>query len=136
MITRADVDAWERVNAEPQTPTQCQVVGCTSYVSDLRMLGYCQTCYIVATFHSYAGSRFVEAGPVLIGTMSLEARDALDLAMARWGVNLQKMQASGFEPTDIVYSFAYWLFRWSGIVTGVNLDAPENPWHNQVDSNV
>ena len=71
------------------------------------------------------GSRFASVGPVTIGCMAKDSRDALDLAMERWRKHAAERER---EPDDPVYSFAYWLFRWSGIVTGVNLDAPENPW--------
>lgn len=71
------------------------------------------------------GSRFVSAGPVTIGCMAPDSREALDLAMERWRKHDAAREPKSDDP---VYSFAYWLFRWSGIVTGVNLDAPENPW--------
>lgn len=71
------------------------------------------------------GSRVVTVGPVSIACMAPHSREALDLAMERWEKSIAGRDT---PPEDPVYSFAYWLFRWSGIVTGVNLDTPENPF--------
>lgn len=67
----------------------------------------------------------VQVGQVSIACMAPDSRDALDLAMERWAKHLEGRQDN--LPKDDVYSFAYWLFRWSGIVTGVDLNAPESP---------
>jgi hypothetical protein len=71
------------------------------------------------------GSHFVAAGPVIVGCMAKDSREALELAMERWSKHHAAREP---KPDDLVYSFAYWLFRWSGIVTSVDLNAPENPW--------
>jgi len=87
----------------------------------------CIHCRAAKWLHSESqklGSRVVSVGPVYIGCMAKDSREALDLAMERW----RKQQARIPPTDDPVYQFAYWLLRWSGIVTGVNLDAPENPW--------
>ena len=73
------------------------------------------------------GSRVVDVTPEIgLACMARDSRAALDLAMARW--RSHPRNAGEHVPDDPIYSFAYWLFRWSGIVTGVNLDAPEHPW--------
>lgn len=68
------------------------------------------------------GSHVIEVGPVRLSCMAVDSRAALDMAMERW----EKSIAGRSIPVeDRAYSFAYWLFRWSGIITGVDLNAPE-----------
>lgn len=74
------------------------------------------------------GSRVLEVAPEIgIACMAKDSRSALDLAMERWRLQSARIPV----PDDPVYSFAYWLFRWSGLVTGVNLNAPENPFDSE-----
>ncbi len=50
---------------------------------------------------------------IAIGCMDPSARDLLDRAMEQWGDHRKSLPA---EYQESVYSFAYWLFRWSGLV--------------------
>lgn len=61
----------------------------------------------------YSGSRIVHAGPISIGCMAPEARELMDLALKEWRKHCEGRTR---QPDDPVYSFAYWLFRWSGLV--------------------
>src|SRR5690348_8327999 len=64
------------------------------------------------------GSSFVQVGTVLIGCMDPDYRATLDEAMEEWRAHLASRERDGFPmPEDHVYAFAYWLFRWSGLVT-------------------
>jgi hypothetical protein len=93
-----------------------------------------ECCQDPTATDGFQGSRFVSIGAVAIAAMGPDARDAMDLAIARFDAHLDRLREGGMQPTDRVYSFAYWLFRWSGIVTGVNLKAPENPWSRDGES--
>lgn len=61
--------------------------------------------------------------------MAPDSRDAMELALERWRKHVAEMQQrTGYVSDDPVYGFAYWLFRWSGIVAAVDLKAAENPF--------
>lgn len=69
------------------------------------------------------GSRELHPCPgVTLASISPEARDLLDEVMAAWEehrVKLPETLTCGDEtwnPRESVYSFAYWLIRWSGLV--------------------
>lgn len=59
-----------------------------------------------------------QVGAIMITCMDPTARDVMDRAVEEWRA-LDAVRDS--KPTDPVYSFAYWLFRWSGLIR------PENP---------
>lgn len=62
------------------------------------------------------GSRNIEVGNVTIGCISPEARDLLDTIMAEWEqYNRDRLKLFPGKRASI-YSFAYWLVRWSGLV--------------------
>lgn len=52
-------------------------------------------------------------GRVSIACMAPEARELLDRAMAAWAEFDAQRDP---KPRDPVYAFAYWLFRWSGLI--------------------
>ena len=59
----------------------------------------------------------VTTGAVTLSCMEPTARDVMELALTGWAEHLPKMRETlGRDPDDVVRSFAYWLFRWSGLV--------------------
>ncbi len=62
--------------------------------------------------------RIVEAGNVSIGCMDPKARDLLDRAMEEWEKHKEGLpkELGGKPYRPGVYAFAYWLFRWRGLV--------------------
>lgn len=48
---------------------------------------------------------------ISIGFLNSEVRDIMDYTLAEWEKTIK-----GREVEDRAYSFAYWLFRWSGLV--------------------
>lgn len=59
------------------------------------------------------GSLVTEIGPVTLTCFHPDAREAMDEALRRW-----REFRAGFSkaPKDEVFSFAYWLFRHSGLL--------------------
>jgi hypothetical protein len=55
---------------------------------------------------------------VAIGSMLPEARDLMDQALEEWGKFEKETQETfpEFPSGDGVHAFAYWLFRWSGLI--------------------
>jgi hypothetical protein len=62
----------------------------------------------------YAGSRFLQHGPVMLGCITPDARDLLDDIMAAYRDHYDPKNHTS-DP-DAVYQFAYWLVRWSGLI--------------------
>lgn len=64
------------------------------------------------------GSKFTHVGPITVGCISPEARDLLDRVMEEYAVFYDEMDLNRRPRAtpDDVYSFAYWLIRWSGLV--------------------
>ena len=68
------------------------------------------------------GTREVRVGPVVLRCMSAEARDLMDRALAGYAAfkSVSEDRLVGNHVGDpSVCSFAYWLFRYSGLVRGV-----------------
>lgn len=60
------------------------------------------------------GSLETKIGPVLLTCFAPDAREAMDEALRRW----REFRAGYAKaPEDEVYSFAYWLFRHSGLLS-------------------
>lgn len=57
-----------------------------------------------------------DAGPVTIMYMAPEARDLMDHALSEYEKHVAKIKETLPDHEGSVYSFAYWLFRWSGLV--------------------
>ena len=63
-------------------------------------------------------SRTLRAGAVAISCMAPEARDCLDAVMEQWREHWARIPESHRMPDPAaVYGFAYWLLRYSGLVT-------------------
>jgi len=65
----------------------------------------------------FSGSRVVSVNQhIQIGCMSVEARELLDIAIEKWQEHVAGIKEWKPDYEESVYSFAYWLFRWSGLV--------------------
>lgn len=53
---------------------------------------------------------------IILGCMKQEAREDMEKALEEWSKHVKDRKENSLPPEDPVYSFAYWLFRWSGIV--------------------
>ena len=69
------------------------------------------------------GSRVIYHGPIRIACMAPEARECLDVAIEQWNAHLAQRSR---PPEDPVYSFAYWLLRYSGLVVPAVPATPES----------
>ena len=76
------------------------------------------------------GSRTLHPCPgVTLCCISPEASDLLDTVMAAWEEHAAKLPESltcgdeTWNPRESVYSFAYWLIRWSGLVEPTTREA-------------
>jgi hypothetical protein len=58
-----------------------------------------------------------DAGPVAIMCMAPEARDLMEVALKKYQEHCASIRKTWPAHRGSVYSFAYWLFRWSGLVT-------------------
>lgn len=98
----------------------------TRCVHGVRLNGHCADCFHnKGTNHremptpvvsQNGNSRVLTVGNVSIGCMLPEARELLDVAMERYKEHRANVEKSGYVSDDQVYSFAYWLFRWSGLI--------------------
>lgn len=53
---------------------------------------------------------------VSLACMSTKARDLMDQALDGYEAHCKRMREWKPKHRSTIYSFAYWLFRWSGIV--------------------
>ena len=68
------------------------------------------------------GSTFKQVGTITLSCMSAEALDLLDTIMEDWEKhNIERLKLFPGKRASI-YSFAYWLVRWSGLVRPNNID--------------
>ena len=65
-----------------------------------------------------SNSRFVEpARGVMLGCMDPVARDLMDCALEKYAEHCREIRHhTKKNHRGSVYSFAYWLFRWSGLI--------------------
>lgn len=57
-----------------------------------------------------------EIGPVTLMCMASEARDVMEIALKEYEKHCASIREWKPGHRGSVYSFAYWLFRWSGLV--------------------
>ena len=60
--------------------------------------------------------RVDRVGPIQIGCMDLDARNLMDRALKEYDEHVEGIKKYKPDHEGSVYSFAYWLFRWSGLV--------------------
>jgi len=57
-----------------------------------------------------------KVGPITLSCMAPEARDLMDRALEEYEKHCANVREWKPGHRGSVYSFAYWLFRWSGLV--------------------
>ena len=57
-----------------------------------------------------------EVGPVTLMCMAPEARGLMELALKQYREHRKNVRKIFPKDRESVYSFAYWLFRWSGLI--------------------
>lgn len=57
-----------------------------------------------------------QVGPVTLGCMDPDARDLMDRALKEFEKHTAEMREMKPGYRQSVYGFAYWLFRWSGLI--------------------
>lgn len=78
----------------------------------------CKHCEIILETQNTSGSVFREIGSgITLGCISLEASDFLDRAMTEWHKHMKSIKETNPNWEESVYGFAYWLARWSGLIT-------------------
>lgn len=57
-----------------------------------------------------------EVGPVTLACMDADARNLMDKALTQYQEHFRGVRKMFPKKRPNVYSFAYWLFRWSGLI--------------------